>query len=327
LLPLLNAGRTDIDNYDFHCGAKIRIGVPEPVETGLNGIIEANHVSQTERWQFRLARAWLWIESNEIPGGLSGPRNEYAICSELAGTVWTLRWLIDLAGAGENDFWRNGNIMHCAGPYAFSRDLQIPWSPPRRHFIYSPPSYTQRMASWSEERLNAADRIQRSFERDNGETIPRLALANNLKSALTTYPARDVAIRFAMAVTAMETLFIAPSEPGRSYLWSEKIQKRIRQVCPGVEGIGGDFFQQVRNMRNDAVHRGGWDKQGNPIKFIDVHAKFEEVLRASLRWGLLSQAEIADPFDKDEWPNPSQSTLDLCRSLNQSLFVQPANAS
>ncbi|HNO79426.1 MAG TPA: hypothetical protein PKN33_15360 [Phycisphaerae bacterium] len=325
LLPLLNVGRDDIVDFDFTCGAKIRVGLPKPVDAALASICQSHYLSEQECSQFQIAKAWLWLESTEVPGPISGSRNLWGICGSLAESLWEIRCLIDLVGAGENDYWRGQNIMHCVGPYTHSLDFQFPWHPARRPYIFSPPSFSQRTAPWSETRLRAADNIQLDRDRLESPFVPRLSLAVGLKNAMTMYPARKVAIRFALAVSAMETLYIAPNEPGRMYLWSQEIQKRITQICAGIEGLDGEFFNQIRQLRNDAVHRGGHDHLGSPIRHIYNHAKFEEMVRASLRWAISNKSRIAEPFENDEWPVLGEDDIDACRAMNSILFVQPAN--
>ncbi len=293
MIPLMNSGTGDLDDFTFKSGARITNGFPQVIQEALDNLRTTDQFSQNEIKHWDFARGWLWITSNNNPGDT---HDTIRFLAQMARQLWTLRWCIDIAGCGENNFWRNGSLMHCAGVYVSSPDFPLP-STQRHHFIYSPPTYEQRMASWSAARLAIADDLHQRLP----VTVPRIAIATKLRYVMSTRDARDATIRFSLALTALETLFIAPSE--RHYIWDPPVQDRIREANRATAAqLDASFFEKVRDRRNDATHRGGFDQTGIHPRLLRVEPKTEDLLRDSLGWAIRNQRVLESAFETDQWP-------------------------
>jgi len=248
-----------------------------------------------------LAGGWMWLTSGEQPGELEAPRNVFAICNELAWKLWSLAWCIDLAGGGENDYWRSGDNMHCAGVYICSRDMALPYQF-RRPYIYSTPRSEFMDAPWSEECLALANRLNVMLSGLRAKPIPRLALANDLRFAMSAWDVRRLHTRFALCCTALETLFIAPRE--HAYLRDLRIQQRVAQACPALAGFSPDFFDRYARRRNDSVHRAGAEPSGSFPSSGLTEIQAEVLLREGLVWATLNHETVSLAFENDSWPVP-----------------------
>ena len=67
--------------------------------------------------------------------------------------------------------------------------------------------------------------------------------------------------------------------------------------------ISDNYFEELRIVRNDAVHRGGQVgvKVGTRSR-ASVLIETEIILRESLKWAIVNQSEVAAAFAKDQWP-------------------------
>jgi len=297
-IPLMNAGHDRLSSFDFDCGAKIQVGQPQILNDVLPLIAKRHDITPSEVMHFQLARGWLWITSDEVPTSILDKRNVFAVCTELAEKLWNLAWWIDLAGGGENNYWRNGGNMHCAGVYLYSTDSpHLPGF--RRPYIFSTPRPEYQDAPWSVECLTQADRLVRIFADPLRKPIPRLALVNDLRYVMTSWDARRMGVRFSLCCTALETLFVAPSE--RAYLWTPHIRRRVQQSCPSLAGFSDDFFERFQKRRADAVHRSGLDEAGTYPKHVLTEIQSEVLLRDGLLWASLNYDTVASAFESDAW--------------------------
>ena len=294
--PVLNAGRNDIDPFDFTYGARVRL---EPdgdldIRRSVYREFEDDSVSARERVHLDTARAWIWYRAS-LPAVTTQDHIENV--ARAAGIVRTLLWCADLAGCGENDYWRSAGL-HAHGVYVYClqlRDIRVQ----RSQFLYNIPIEPERTAGWTEERLRLADSLREALAAYQGTVIPRLAIAHELRYRLAAFDASTWNARFMLAGTALETFYVAPSE--RQYFW--EVAPRVQQVCGINVTIGATFFDDYRNLRNDITHRGG--VYNNPIQNGDLWRTIsttERILRATVRWGIQNQQLIADHFDRDSWP-------------------------
>jgi hypothetical protein len=302
-IPLMNAGDHRLSSFDFDDGAHIRVGRPPIIQDLIPRIALLKHVAPWEARHMQLAGGWMWLTSDEQPEEIEEPRNVFAICNELAWKLWSLAWCIDLAGGGENRYWRNGNNMHCAGVYVCSRDMAM-FDQFRRPYLYSTPQSEYIDAPWSEQCLSLANRLNATLSSSSVKSIPRLALANDLRFAMATWDARRMRVRFALCCTALETLFISPSE--HRFLPDPMIRARIAQACPTLSTFSLDFFERYKRRRNDSVHRAGADQSGAFPSSALTEVQAEVLLREGLVWATMNYETVSLAFENDSWPTPLQ---------------------
>ena len=258
-------------------------------------------MSEFEGMALRTARGWLWAGSEEDSQPLPLPNSGYAICHRLALQLWQLALCVDVAGGGENSYWRFGNLMHSAGVYSYSADYPgapLP-SPLRRPYIYSFPTNEIREAAWSTDRLALADRVFETLQSAQGVT-PRFGIAFNLRALMTSLDVWQLVPRFQLAVTALETFYIAPTE--RQYLWDPPIRERLLQVCKNIVAVHPDYFDALAQRRHDAVHRGGRPRSGDHAKSAWVERDTELILRHTLCWASINLPSVTAAFNADAWP-------------------------
>lgn len=299
-MPVMNAGEDIVSNFDFECGASLRVGRPSEVWSALPEWGHPMDVTASERSHFEIARAWLWATSIEIPEEIDGRRNVFAICNELQWQVWHLGWCIDLVGAGENSHWRGGNNLHNAGVYAHSSSMAcIPTL--RLGHTFSPPRPEHQSVAWSTTLLARANSLERAWF-TNREQIPaRVWLANDLRASMVRYDALRHRHRLLLCISALETLLVAPS--GRGYLWDSHIKDRLRQIVADPVPLTDTFFEQIKERRNDAAHRGGLSSAGTVAKFYRAEFEIEVCLRDALCWAVLNAPHIAAAFAGSQWPS------------------------
>jgi hypothetical protein len=249
--------------------------------------------------------------SFDVPDG-DGAMAQHAklrkIASYEALTDWAI-WSLYLAGSGENVYWYNGNQMQGCGVYSLtvcSHGTHL--SVNRFPFIYAPiqpPGGAGQGRPWADEGvLELASRVFRGF-RDQQIAVPRwLSLVNRLYRLLTSIGPTNVAARLQLAVTALETFYIDGRV--RGYLWDGRCAKAIGEFVGGCapEAIDGNYFEQLRQFRNDAVHRAGtpWTSGEDASKEVQRVARLtEELLRLTLVIAVLNAPVVCSPNFRDEW--------------------------
>lgn len=141
--------------------------------------------------------------------------------------------------------------------------------------------------------------------RDERATVPRwLGLTNQLYQLLTSINPTGVAARLQLAVTALETFYIGGGV--RGYLWDGRCAKAIGEFVGGCgpEAIDRNYFEQLRQFRNDAVHRAGtpWTSDKDASKDVQRVARLtEELLRLTLVIAVLNAPVVCSPNFRDEW--------------------------
>lgn len=295
----MNLGHHALCDFDFKCGAKLRAGRPVEIDQLLPLLATLDCHSPSELRQMQIAGGWLWLGSDEHVRVFPETPNFATVCFELAETLRQLLLWIDLAGGGENSYWRYGNNCHCAGAYIFSSDLMMPLQF-RTRYLYSTPLPQFREAPWSLNCLELADRLHQIASAPDTRPLPRVSLALNLRQTMMSWDARRMRTRFSLCCTALETLFIGPSE-GRNF-YDPPIKRRVRQASASVSTFGADFFDLYRARRNDAVHRAGQSTSGELPKEVLTEIQSEVVLRESLLWAIANRDRLADAFESDTWP-------------------------
>lgn len=299
LVPLMNAGGHCLSEFDFSCGAKLRIGRPGAVMEALPHIRSRFDVSRSEAMCFDLAAGWLWVASDEPSTGLEGDRSVIQVCASLRNVLSALVWCIDLAGCGENSYWRYAGLLNSTCVYLHSVEFPgLPGLLLREHHLESTPRSELRDVPWSKERLTLADELHNSFQRLVPRPVPRLLLANQLRWSMMRWDVRSMNLRFSQCGTALETFFVSPAE--RRYFWD--VPERVAQACPSLACFGTDFFDRYRVRRNDTVHRAGMSEDGKPPATLRVDMQAEVLLREALVWGVLNHEPLADAFEGDSWP-------------------------
>lgn len=303
LVPLMNAGFASEllpDHFDFSCGARLTRGRPDQVWQCLPRVAERDDISRSEITHWEIAGGWLWITSDEAPGEVTEENNVYALCHRLARKLEALCWFVDLCGGGENEHWRGGNNLHNCGVYVASSDTPMPLTH-RIRYVYSTPLTEYRTVPWSKTILEHADSLEQATSKLGGtHENPRIGLANDLRHAMCAWDARRQRMRLQLAVSALETLLIAPSE--HMYLWNEPIKQRLGQICDSTHLLSPAFYENIRNRRHNAVHRGGADPDGNIPKLFRDELHVETILREALCWAMINGAKVGEAFDEDEWP-------------------------
>lgn len=284
MVPIHNLGSDRLSSYQFKRGIALDLGCPRPIREILPSVAQQLHMPASESMCFQLARGWLWTESHEAPDRLEDDRNIFAITQELANDLWQAVWCIDLAGCGENDYWRSPGFDSCA-VYRWSSDGSPLLAPIRKPFLHCQARHELRDIRWSAERLSEADRLLSKTY--SGLPHKRLQQAQRLRLRACSIPPERNAERLALVISAIEVLFVEPDE--HLYAWSEDVRRRIRNVCADAGNLSDRFFEQLRDRRCNAVHRGGLTQDGAsliPFSMIDVTA--EDALRRGIVWTILN---------------------------------------
>ncbi|HUT56669.1 MAG TPA: hypothetical protein VNA25_02215 [Phycisphaerae bacterium] len=169
--------------------------------------------------------------------------------------------------------------------------------------MYGVPNEEQRkVLPWSVPMLNYADRLASTLQAYK-KRIPRLTLAANLHRLMASIePRSHAAVRLQLAVTALETLFVSPAE--RRDLWESPIPCRVHQATTPGMAVSEGYFDELRIVRNDAVHRGGLRRRGAKERFMRARVLIETelILRESLRWAIDNIEVVGEHFEDDSWP-------------------------
>lgn len=302
-VPVFNAGRdpSELAEFTFKSGARLSLNAPSVDGPSFHYDDRPSWMSEDEHRSMELALGWLSITKGF---DYTAPRDAYEQMGGLCRRLEYLQICISLAGGGENDYWR-GAGLHCCGAY-LKTEPPMHAIPHRHSFIHPSAFDGKRLAGWTVDRLQVADELDDALATYPGARIPRLALSFQLRRTMTAWDARQWPARLQLATTALETFYIAPNE--HRHLWDSNVKQRLRQVCSGSLELDDTYFEQVRQLRNDVVHRGA----PGPEAFANsrgarIIAQTEDALRATLRWGVLNQALIAEAFDGDEWPSSAAS--------------------
>ncbi len=304
-VPLMHvqvAPPIDLCDYAFQIGAQISTRKPTEVWDA----IEILKRPDSFRWTTDIelnslvaARGWLWVQQ-EIEHA-AGYEFRELIAERLVRPIGTLLKCIHLSGAGENTHWAFGSFQDIWRIYVETGFVHAN-NPFRIERLHSLP--TTNTAAWSSARMSTAEELLSALTSYEGLPIPRLALAFNSYITLAGLHPTEVVernLRFQIAITALETFYIAPTE--KKHIWSDEIQSRLVEVCDESSAHIAEICELIRDARNDVVHRAGLQDSStvNPT-ITDACAKAEKLLRLTLRWGILNQAMITEAFEDDQWP-------------------------
>ena len=298
-VPILNAGVKHQPEYEFCSGVKICVSkVPEILRNAIAELKFNNHVSPMEISTEHIAAGCMWLSA---PARSTNSRDIIKQTTELAVEIQNVLWCIYLNPFGENAYWRSSNLINCCGVYVNTGKMGFD-DPRRFPFMYGIPSGEQGMLTgWSKEHLDAANELLAAV-RSCRRAIPRLYLAGKVQRLMASIEVMKFsAVRLQLAVTALETFFIAPGE--RIYIWDKEPIRRIKQFCKEKVKIPESYFDDLRVVRNNAVHRSGLRNPAeSKRKGGSVLVTTELILRESLKRGILDQSLLADAFDEDRWP-------------------------
>ena len=302
-VPVLNGGVNKLADYEFATGVKLTASVPpDSLRLALESLASNQWVSLAESRALELARGMLWIESREAP---LRPQETISGTSRIATKLRNVLWCIYLHPFGENTYWRFSNLLSNCAVYVHSHLGGFFDSPRRFPFMYGVPNGEQgTVAGWPVDVLRSADALAAALE-SYQERIPRVYLAGKLHRIMAGVEVMEFsAVRLQLAVTALETFYIAPRES--KHIWTPDVVTRVRNLCPDSIDIPPGFFTDLQQVRNDVVHRGGLSKQGDVNhRRASVLITVELILRETLKWAIRNLREVGDAFEKDEWPEPA----------------------
>ena len=295
LLPVFNAGYKNFVEYEFVCGATLvdTAHIPDVL-----AILEScNELSRTQQSHLLLHRGYLRVEGRGKPGDRGGAEF-YGGVHNAEHILRNVRFAIDLAGGGSAE--------ELCGPYTHGRPI---YSIPLRvnapvHVGFQPhwygPTFCSHHQPWTSDVLARADRIATSLL--SGPLHPRLKVACQLRMTALEWTPRQWQARVALAVSALESFFIAPDE--RQYVWSRPIRDRVHAIVGGEIELGDDVFDRLKVLRDDVVHRGGYSRNAEFGKYpCCVISTPDAMLYRAIRWAAEHTDEALRAFDKGEWPS------------------------
>jgi hypothetical protein len=298
--PILNGGVKALPDYEFKCGVKLSATqVPAALDRAIKSLDSNEFVAPIECSSLVAAGGCLWIESNFQP---QRSRDATPEITRLTYILRNVLWCIYLHPFGENGYWANTKITNCAvyvhGPF------NSPIDAPRRFpFMFGVPNGEQGTTTgWSLDTLKSADKLMVSLE-SYPHVVPRVSLAGHIHRMMASVEVRQFSpVRLQLAVTALETFYIAPTE--HAHMWSTKIESRVRKVCKSVVSIPPNFFEELREARNDVVHRAGLNPNGKlSQKPRSVLSTTECILRETMKFAIRNLSIVDKAFAQDAWPN------------------------
>lgn len=301
--PILNAGVRNLCDFSFSNDIQLsRTNIPTPLQDAIRETHCNDWISSTEATHIDASGGILWTV---LPSSGNSVDDVIKVSRQASSKLMNALWCIYCHKFGENTYWRNGNLIaHCA-VYLKTPIGGLFNAPHRFPFMFGVPNGEGgTMCGWTKEHLASAGQLLSAIESFQ-KRVPRVHLAGQLQRLMASIDTRtSVPARLQLAVTAMETLYIAPSE--RKYIWDSKVQDRIARICKNLLLETPTYFDDLNEVRNDVVHRGGLDG-GSQSTDMDPRLKTvlittELILRDSIKWAIINLPEIDKRFERDEWP-------------------------
>jgi hypothetical protein len=205
------------------------------------------------------------------------------------------RFAIDLSGGGSWDEAMGSSPQRPV--YIVHEDAgaigRMGWFP-----TWHGPSYCNRKKAWTESLLQDASSVLSHLM--DGTLHSRVRRAGQIRMDSLVMSPEQCLGRYLLSITALETLFISPKE--RTYIWKDSIQERIRSVLGDHPWCSRDVFTRICSIRNDASHRGGVTRHGDPTtRSCCEWSAPDEILYRALRWAILKRDHAGRAFDFDDW--------------------------